>query len=111
MKIQPADKFEWRFAGYARGERAVLRTAPGGGRTSILRLKAGAKSPRHRHEVGEDVLVLSGKITLGGVLMGAGDYAWTDAGEEHDLIAVEDAMVYVASERPIHVVEEPPGSP
>ena len=39
--------------------------------------------------------------------MGAFDYAWTEAGEEHDLIAVEDAVVYVASEKPIHAVAEP----
>ena len=106
MLIRHADQLEWRFAGYERGERAVLRTAPGGGRTSILRLQAGARSPRHRHEAGEDVLVISGRITLGGVAMGPGDYAWTAAGEEHDLVAVEDAVVYVASERPIHIVEE-----
>lgn len=107
MQIKHAGQFEWRPAGYDRGERALLRTAPGGGRTSILRLAAGAKSPRHRHEAGEDVLVLSGKITLGGVIMVAGDYAWTEAGEEHDLVAVEDAVVYVASEKPIRVVAEP----
>lgn len=106
MLIKHAGQLEWRFAGYERGERAVLRTAPGGGRTSILRLQAGAKSPRHRHEASEDVLVLSGRITLGGVELGPRDYAWTAAGEEHDLIAVEDSVVYVASERPIHAVEE-----
>ena len=106
MQIKSIGQSVWVPAGYDRGERSLLRTAPGGGRTSILRLQAGARSPRHRHEAGEDVLVLSGTILLGGVKMGPGDYAWTDAGEEHDLIAVDDAVVYVASERPIRVVEK-----
>jgi quercetin dioxygenase-like cupin family protein len=103
MFAKRATERDWKAAGYDGAERAILRLSKSDGRTSIVRLKAGAKGPRHRHEAGEDVLVLSGKIEIGGFVLGAGDYLFTDAGEEHDLVAIEDSVIYVASERPVHL--------
>ena len=94
---------EWVSAGYEGAERAMLRLSPAYGRTSIVRLKAGAHGPRHRHQAGEDVFVLVGRIVIGGETLVAGDYFYTEAGEEHDLLAMEDSIIYVSSDRPVTI--------
>lgn len=104
MLVKHAGEYEWKAAGYDGAERAVLRMSADNGRTAMVRLKAGATGPRHRHLAGEDVLVISGRIVLGGVVMGPGDYSWTEAGEEHELLALEDSVIYVASDKPVTVV-------
>ena len=101
MFVKIASNLEWLPAGYDGAERAVLRLSPAKGRTSVVRLKAGSHGPRHRHEAGEDVLVISGKILIGGATLTAGDYIYTEAGEEHDLLALEDSVIYVSSEKPV----------
>ncbi len=103
MFVKAWSKTEWAPAGYEGAERAMLRLSAENGRTSIVRIKAGTRAPRHRHEAGEDVLVLVGKIEISGHVLGAGDYLYTEAGEEHDLLAIEDSMFYVASNKPVHV--------
>lgn len=92
---------EWSPAGYDGGERSILRISRSEGRTSLVRLKAGAKGPRHRHAAGEDVLVLSGKVRIDEHELGAGDYLYTEAGEEHELVALEDSLIFVASDKPV----------
>jgi quercetin dioxygenase-like cupin family protein len=103
MFVKIASNLEWLPAGYDGAERAVLRLSPAKGRTSVVRLKAGSHGPRHRHEAGEDVLVISGKILIGGATLTAGDYIYTEAGEEHDLLALEDSVIYVSSEKPVSI--------
>lgn len=104
MYFKHTKEQQWISAGYDGAERAVLRMSASNGRTAVVRIKAGAQGPRHRHQAGEDVLVISGKINLGGTVMGPGDYAWTEAGEEHALTAIEDSVIYVASDQPITLV-------
>lgn len=103
MLVRHAADLEWTPAGYDGADRAILRLSRANGRTALLRLKAGARGPRHRHGAGEDVYVISGKILLGGATLGPGDYSYTDAGEEHDLLALEDSVIYVSSDKPITV--------
>ena len=97
---------EWVSAGYDGAERAILRMSPENGRTALVRIKAGTRAKRHRHGAGEDVLVISGRIRLGGHDLGPGDYLYTEAGEEHDVVALEDAVFYVASEKPVTITED-----
>jgi quercetin dioxygenase-like cupin family protein len=104
MLVKQWAQAEWKPAGYDGAERAMLRLSPESGRTSLVRIKAGIHAPRHRHEAGEDVLVLSGRIRIGGHELGPGDYLYTDAGEEHDVVALEDSMFYVSSSKPVHVL-------
>jgi quercetin dioxygenase-like cupin family protein len=82
-----------------------LRLTREGGRTSIVRLKAGAKGPRHKHGAGEDALVISGKVRIGDHIMVAGDYLWTEAGEEHELVALEDSVLYASTARPVTILD------
>lgn len=106
MFVKQWSQAEWLPAGYEGAERAMLNVSPEKGRTSLVRIKAGVHAPRHRHEAGEDVLVLSGRIRIGGHDLGPGDYLRTEAGEEHDVVALEDSMFYVSSVKPVHVTEK-----
>lgn len=104
MFVKQWGKTEWKPAGYDGGERAILRLSPEQGRTSLIRMKAGARGPRHRHEGGEDVLVISGRIRIGDHELGPGDYLYTEAGEEHDVTALEDAMFYASTQKPVRML-------
>ncbi len=106
MFVKRAAEREWMSAGYDGAERALLRLTKTEGRTSIVRLKSGAKGPRHRHGAGEDVLVLSGKVAIGGQTLGPGDYLYTEAGEEHDLVALEDSVIYASTNKPVEILEK-----
>ena len=105
MQVSDTTQREWVSAGYEGAERALLRVSPDKGRTSLVRIKAGVRAKRHLHHAGEDVLVLSGRIIIGGHPLGPGDYLFTEAGEEHDVVAVEDSVFYVASDKPVTVTE------
>lgn len=106
MFVKSWAQTEWNPAGYAGAERATLRISEENGRTSIVRIAAGTRTPCHRHEAGEDVLVLVGKIEIGGHVLGAGDYLYTEPGEEHDVLALEDSMFFVGSHKPVHVTDK-----
>jgi|GEM_PF-566655 len=106
MYMKSAAERDWQSAGYAGGQRALLRTSPNGGRTSIVAIEKGTRVKRHRHQAGEDVLVLSGRIFSGGFTLSTGDYFFTDVGEEHDLIALEDSVLYVSSDKPVTILEK-----
>ena len=101
MFVKRATAREWMSAGYDGAERSVLRLTREQGRTSIVRIKAGSRGPRHRHSAGEDVLVLSGKVIIGGETLNAGDYMFTEPGEEHELVALEDSVIYASTPAPV----------
>ena len=86
-------------------ERSLFRNNDTGGRSSVVRLTAGARVPRHVHHGTEEVLVLAGDVTLDGVAMTVGDYLYTEPGEEHDVVAVTDAIIFVSSQKATPVVE------
>ena len=70
------------------------------------KLKAGARGPMHTHEGAEHAYVLSGKVDVGGNVLSAGDYLYTEAGEIHALVALEDSVVFASTERAIRVIED-----
>ena len=76
-----------------------------GGRSSAVRLIKGSRFPRHAHEGTEEVVVLSGSVRIGGVELRAGDYLFTDPGEEHDVVAISDATIFVSSQKRTPIVE------
>jgi quercetin dioxygenase-like cupin family protein len=96
---------EWNATDYPGIERSLFRNNETGGRSSFVRLKEGTRFPRHRHEGSEEVIVISGRVSLGGTVMEEGDYLFTQAGEEHDVVALSDAVIFVSSQRPTPVVE------
>ena len=90
---------EWKPTDYPGIERALFRNNETGGRSSFVRLKKGARFPSHAHHGTEEVVVIAGEVTLGATAMSAGDYLFTSPGEEHDVVAVTDAVIFVSSQK------------
>ena len=53
--------------------------------TILLKFEAGAAYPYHNHPAGEEVYVLEGSATLGGVQLSAGDYLYTPPHCKHSV--------------------------
>lgn len=96
---------EWKATDYSGIERSLFRNNDAGGRSSVVRLIAGARFPRHAHHGTEEVVVLSGIVLIGGVELCPGDYLFTQPGEEHDVVAMSDAVIFVSSQKSTPVVE------
>lgn len=105
MLIKKAIEREWVATAYKGIERALLRNNQQGGRSSFVQLVAGARFPRHKHDGCEEVLVISGSVKIGGQELAQHDYLFTGAGEEHDVLALTDAVIFVSSEKATPVVE------
>ena len=105
MLVNRAINREWNPTGTTGVERSLFRNNDAGGRSSVVRLTKQARVPRHAHHGTEEVVVLSGTVLIGGVEMGAGDYLFTQPGEEHDVVAVTDAVIFVSSQKSVTVVE------
>ena len=96
---------EWKATDYSGIERSLFRNNETGGRSSVVRLAGGSRFPRHAHHGTEEVVVLSGLVIIGGLELGPGDYLFTGPGEEHDVVAVSDASIFVSSQKSTPVVE------
>ena len=105
MLVNKATDREWRATDYPGIERSLFRNNDAGGRSSVVRLVKGARFPRHAHEGTEEVVVLAGTVNIGGVELRPGDYLFTSPGEEHDVVAVSDASIFVSSQKSTPVVE------
>jgi quercetin dioxygenase-like cupin family protein len=105
MLFKTAAARDWTVTPYAGIERALFRNNEGGGRSSMVRLAAGARFPRHAHHGSEEVVVMAGEVRIGGQALAAGDYLFTAAGEEHDVVAITDAVIFVSSQKATPLVE------
>lgn len=105
MLLKRSADRDWKPTDYPGIDRSLFRTNDSGGRSSVVRLKQGTRFPRHAHHGTEEVLVLSGAVRIGGVELAAGDYLFTDPGEEHDVVALADAVIFVSSQKSTPVVE------
>jgi quercetin dioxygenase-like cupin family protein len=103
--VNKAATREWNATDYAGIERSLFRNKETGGRSSVVRLARGARFPRHAHHGTEEVVVLSGTVGIGGVELSPGDYLFTSPGEEHDVVAVSDALIFVSSQKSTPVLE------
>jgi quercetin dioxygenase-like cupin family protein len=97
---------EFKTTDYPGIERSLFRNNDAGGRSSVVRLAKGTRFPRHAHLGTEEVVVLSGAVVIGGVELVQGDYLFTSPGEEHDVVAVSDAQIFVSSQKQTPVVEK-----
>jgi quercetin dioxygenase-like cupin family protein len=105
MLVNKAVSREWTPTGTSGIERSLFRNNDAGGRSSVVRLKKQARVPRHAHHGNEEVVVLSGTVLIGGVELGEGDYLFTQPDEEHDVVALTDAVIFVSSQKGTTVVE------
>ena len=106
MLLNKATERQWTPTDYAGIERSLFRNNDTGGRSSVVRLASGKRFPRHAHHGTEEVVVLSGRVSIGGVVLDAGDYLFTSPGEEHDVVALSDAQIFVSSQKATPIVEE-----
>jgi quercetin dioxygenase-like cupin family protein len=105
MLVAKSSEREWVPTPYPGIDRALFRNNDQGGRSSVVRLAGGTRFPRHAHHGNEEVVVLSGTVRIGGVELAAGDYLFTQPGEEHDVVAVSEAIIFVSSQKATPVVE------
>jgi len=106
MLVKKAVDREWVATDYAGIDRSLFRNNESGGRSSVVRLAEGSRFPRHAHHGTEEVVVLSGRVSLGGVVLDAGDYLFTMPGEEHDVVALTDAQIFVSSQKATPIIEQ-----
>ena len=99
MLVNKESNREWVATDYAGIERSLFRNNDEGGRSSVVRLSSGAKFPRHAHNGTEEVVVLAGTVRIGGMELSSGDYLFTQPGEEHDVVAVVAAVIFVSSQK------------
>lgn len=105
MLVNKAASRQWKATDYPGIERSLFRNNDSGGRSSVVRLASGSRFPRHAHEGTEEVVVLAGTVQIGGAELSAGDYLFTSPGEEHDVVALTDASIFVSSQKSTPVVE------
>jgi quercetin dioxygenase-like cupin family protein len=105
MLLKKSAERVWKATETSGVERSLFRNNEAGGRSSVVRLKKEARVPRHAHHGEEEVVVLRGTVLIGGVELGEGDYLFTQPGEEHDVVALTDAVIFVSSQKSVTVVE------
>jgi len=105
MLVNKSSDREWKATDYPGIERSLFRNNETGGRSSVVRLRLGSRFPRHAHEGSEEVVVLIGIVRIGGEELGPGDYLFTTPGEEHDVVALSDATIFVSSQKRTPVIE------
>ena len=105
MLVNKSADREWKTTDYSGIERSLFRNNETGGRSSVVRLAKGSRFPRHAHQGNEEVLVLAGTARIGGVDLSPGDYLFTQPGEEHDVVAVTDTVIFVSSQKATPVLE------
>lgn len=105
MLVNRSSEREWTPSGLPGIERSLFRNNDAGGRSSVVRLAAGSRFPRHHHQGTEEVLVLAGSVRISEHDLLAGDYLFTEAGEEHDVLALTDAIIFVSSQKGTPIVE------
>jgi anti-sigma factor ChrR (cupin superfamily) len=59
-------------------------------------LAQGSHFPRHAHHGTEEAVVLTGEVSIGGVALEEGDDLFTSTGEEHDVAAISDAVIFAS---------------
>ena len=105
MLVNKIANRDWKATDYPGIERSLFRNNDSGGRSSVVRLAKASRFPRHAHHGTEEVVILAGTVTIGGVELTAGDYLFTSPGEEHDVVAVSDAVIFVSSQKSTPVIE------
>lgn len=91
------DAAEWRPTESAGIEFSVLRLNEQGGGSVFLKFAAGVVGKPHTHPAGEELLVLSGRISIGGILLGPGDYLYTPPDGVHDAVAHETTIMLLSA--------------
>ena len=84
----------------------LLRQDESGASTALVRFDPGARFPAHRHPAGEEVLVLSGDVTIGPDPLKAGDYLYTPPGGVHGAFSLSGCVFIVTLPQPVEILRD-----
>lgn len=104
MLVNRGMERDWQSTDKQGVERCVFRANEHGGKSQILRMKKGTHFVQHVYEGNTEFLLLSGQVLVGGVELIKGDYLFAKAGEQHDIVALSQAELYVNSEQAMTLV-------
>jgi anti-sigma factor ChrR (cupin superfamily) len=104
MLVTHRDRRPWRDAGVEGIERARTWDRQYGVAVEFCRMRAGSVYPRHPHASWEQMYVVDGAIDVDGARLEAGDHAFTEPGEWHEVRAEADAVVLLIFGPPIVAV-------
>jgi quercetin dioxygenase-like cupin family protein len=76
---------------------ALLHQNAQGGGTAFLRFQAGTVGRAHRHPAGEELYIVSGRVEVGGLMLGPGDYLYTPPDGVHDVLAHETTVMLLTA--------------
>ena len=74
--------------------------------TSLLKLDANTRFPRHRHPAGEELLILEGRIRIEGDWYEAGCYVYTPPDAIHDVYSDIGATMLLRMPAPAEILED-----
>jgi anti-sigma factor ChrR (cupin superfamily) len=100
--LKPADIASLPFQDLRDGvEIHVLNEAPDGARAAILRYRAGAEVPTHRHEGYEYIYVLEGEQSDERGSYGAGSFVINEPGVSHRVRSRNGCVILIIWQRPV----------
>jgi len=104
MLVNRGMERDWQLTEQQGVERCVFRVNEHGGKSQQLRMKKGTHFASHVYEGNTEFLILNGQVLIGGVEMSKGDYLFVRAGEQHDIVALSHAELYISSEQAMTLV-------
>jgi len=73
----------------------------------LARFQAGARFPKHAHHGWEQIIVLTGAIRFNDVDLRPGDVLQVQGSDEHEALALEETLLFVAHHGGIDIPEQP----
>ena len=106
MQVHRTEDMDWEAIAIEGVSYKTLRqnNGVGGGGTTIVEMARGSKYPPHSHPGREQAIVLKGCLRVGGVMLNAGDYWVSEAGEVHDAEALEDTQFFVITDKTVELI-------
>ena len=96
MKTVKNHEVEWRESGVEGIRRGTLWNDGQNVAAELCSMLEDSEYPDHPHRAWEQMLVLEGRIDVDGVTLAQGDYAFTAPGENHRVVALSDALVFLS---------------
>lgn len=104
MLVNRGMERDWQATDKPGVERCIFRVNEHGGKSVILRMQKGTHFVQHVYEGNTECLLLAGQVLIGGVELIKGDYLYARAGEQHDIVALSQAELYINSEQAMTLV-------
>jgi quercetin dioxygenase-like cupin family protein len=105
MLVNKTAEREWKATAYPESTAACSATTRRVEVPPSCVVANGPRFPRHAHEGTEEVMVLEGDVSIGGVEGRPGDYLFTTPGKEHGVVAVFQASIIVSSQKSTPIVQ------